>query len=134
IEQELKGIDNLLYMSSTSDAAGRSRSTLTFEPGADIDVAQVQAQNKLQGATNRLPEAVKSRGVFVNKGGQDYLVTYVFTSPDPSVTQVAIGDYLTSSVVDVIARLDGVGDVTVFGTNYAMRIWMDPALMEKYAL
>ncbi|RYF27869.1 MAG: multidrug efflux RND transporter permease subunit, partial [Comamonadaceae bacterium] len=134
IEQQLKGLDNLLYMSSTSDSAGRSRTTLTFAPGANIDVAQVQAQNKLQGAVNRLPEAVKSRGVFVNKGGQDYLVTYSFTSPDPNVSQVTIGDYLTSNVVDVIARVDGVGDVTVFGTNYAMRIWMDPALLEKYAL
>ena len=134
IEQQLKGIDNLLYMSSTSDAAGRSRTTLTFAPGADIDVAQVQAQNKLQAATNRLPESVKSRGVFVNKGGQDYLVTYVFTSPDPSVTNVAIGDYLTSNIVDVIGRVDGVGDVTVFGTSYAMRIWMDPAKLEQYAL
>ena len=134
IEQQLKGLDNLLYMSSSSDSAGRSRTTLTFAPGTNIDVAQVQAQNKLQGAINRLPDSVKSRGVFVNKGGNDYLVTYVFTSPDPSVTQVRIGDYLTSNVVDVIARVDGVGDVTVFGTNYAMRIWMDPALMEKYAL
>ncbi|AVO48207.1 hydrophobe/amphiphile efflux-1 family RND transporter [Melaminivora suipulveris] len=134
IEQQLKGLDNLLYMQSTSDSAGRSRTTLTFAPGANIDVAQVQVQNKLQGALNRLPEAVKSRGVFVNKGGQDYLVTYVFTSPDPHVSQVTIGDYLTSNVVDVIARVDGVGDVTVFGTSYAMRIWMDPALMEKYAL
>ena len=134
IEQQLKGLDRLLYMSSTSDSAGRSRTTLTFEPGANIDVAQVQAQNKLQGAMNRLPEAVKNRGVFVNKGGQDFLVTYVFTSPDPNVSQVTIGDYLTSNVVDVIARIDGVGDVTVFGTNYAMRIWMNPALMEKYAL
>ena len=134
IEQQLKGLDNLLYMSSSSDSAGRSRTTLTFAPGTNIDVAQVQAQNKLQGAINRLPDSVKSRGVFVNKGGNDYLVTYVFTSPDPSVTQVRIGDYLTSNVVDVIARVDGVGDVTVFGTNYAVRIWMDPALMEKYAL
>ena len=134
IEQQLKGLDNLLYMQSTSDSSGRSRTTLTFAPGADIDVAQVQVQNKLQGAMNRLPDAVKSRGVYVNKGGQDYLVTYVFTSPDPSVSQVTIGDYLTSNVVDVIARVDGVGDVTVFGTNYAMRIWMDPALLEKYAL
>ena len=134
IEQQLKGLDNLLYMQSTSDSAGRSRTTLTFAPGANIDVAQVQVQNKLQGALNRLPDAVKSRGVFVNKGGQDYLVTYVFTSPDPHVSQVTIGDYLTSNVVDVIARVDGVGDVTVFGTSYAMRIWMDPALMEKYAL
>ena len=134
IEQQLKGIDNLLYMGSTSDSAGRSRTTLTFAPGANIDVAQVQVQNKLQAAMNRLPEAVKSRGVFVNKGGQDYLVTYVFTSPDPTVTQVAIGDYISSNVVDVIARLDGVGDVTVFGTSYAMRIWIDPAKMEKNAL
>ncbi len=134
IEQQLKGLDNLLYMSSASDSAGRSRTTLTFAPGANVDVAQVQVQNKLQGAMSRLPEAVKSRGVFVNKGGQDYLVTYVFTSPDPHVSQVTIGDYLTSNVVDVIARVDGVGDVTVFGTSYAMRIWMDPQLLEKYAL
>ncbi|MBU0891264.1 MAG: efflux RND transporter permease subunit, partial [Gammaproteobacteria bacterium] len=82
IEQQLKGIDNVLYMSSTSDSAGRSRTQLTFAPGTDIDVAQVQVQNKLQTAMNRLPEAVKSRGVFVNKGGQDNLMTYVFTSPD----------------------------------------------------
>ena len=87
IEQQLKGIDNVLYMSSTSDSAGRSRTQLTFAPGTDIDVAQVQVQNKLQTALNRLPEAVKSRGVFVNKGGQDNLMTYVFTSPDPTVTQ-----------------------------------------------
>jgi hydrophobe/amphiphile efflux-1 (HAE1) family protein len=134
IEQQLKGIDNLLYMGSTSDSAGRSRTTLTFAPGANIDVAQVQAQNKLQAAMNRLPEAVKSRGVFINKGGQDFLVTYVFTSPDPTVSQVAIGDYISSNVVDVIARLDGVGDVTVFGTPYAMRIWLDPAKLEKHGL
>ena len=134
IEQQLKGIDNMLYMSSTSDASGRSRTTLTFAPGTDIDVAQVQVQNKLQSAMNRLPEAVKSRGVFVNKGGQDFLVTYSFYSTDPSMTQVDIGDYLNSNLVDVLGRLDGVGDINVFGTNYAMRIWMDPALMQKYAL
>ncbi|MGN1055562.1 MAG: efflux RND transporter permease subunit [Comamonas sp.] len=134
IEQQLKGIDNMLYMSSTSDASGRSRTTLTFAPGTNIDVAQVQVQNKLQAAMNRLPEAVKSRGVFVNKGGQDFLVTYSFYSTDPSMTQVDIGDYLNSNLVDVIGRIDGVGDVNVFGTNYAMRIWMDPALMQKYAL
>ena len=133
IEQQLKGIDNMLYMSSTSDASGRARTTLTFAPGTNIDVAQVQVQNKLQSAVNRLPDAVKSRGVFVNKGGQDFLVTYSFFSKDPAMTAVDIGDYLTSNLVDVIGRLDGVGDVNVFGTNYAMRIWMDPAKMEKYA-
>jgi len=134
IEQQLKGLDRLLYMSSSSDSAGRSRTTLTFEPGTDVDLAQVQAQNKLQGALSRLPEDVRSRGVQVYKGGQDYLVTYVFTSPDPHVSQVTIGDYLSSNVVDVIGRVDGVGDVVVFGTSYAMRIWMDPARLEQYAL
>ncbi|MBP7329373.1 MAG: efflux RND transporter permease subunit, partial [Alicycliphilus sp.] len=134
IEQQLKGIDNMIYMSSTSDASGRSATTLTFAPGTNIDVAQVQVQNKLQSAMNRLPEAVKSRGVFVNKGGQDYLVTYSFFSGDPKVTAVDVGDYLNSNLVDVIGRLDGVGDIRVFGTFYAMRIWMDPARMEKYQL
>ena len=134
IEQQLKGIDNMIYMSSTSDASGRSATTLTFSPGTNIDVAQVQVQNKLQAAMNRLPEAVKSRGVFVNKGGQDYLVTYSFFSGDPNVGAVDIGDYLNSNLVDVIGRLDGVGDIRVFGTLYAMRIWMDPAKMEKFQL
>lgn len=134
IEQQLKGIDNMLYMSSTSDASGRARTTLTFAPGTDIDVAQVQVQNKLQSAMNRLPEAVKSRGVFVNKGGQDFLATYSFYSTDPAMTQVDIGDYLQTYVIDEIGRIDGVGDVNVFGTSYAMRIWMNPALMHKYAL
>ncbi|WP_370682356.1 efflux RND transporter permease subunit [Comamonas sp. GB3 AK4-5] len=134
IEQQIKGIDNMLYMSSTSDASGRSRTSLTFAPGTNIDVAQVQVQNKLQSAMNRLPESVKSRGVFVNKGGQDYLVTYSFYSTDPAMTSVDIGDYLNSNLVDVIGRIEGVGDISVFGTPYAMRIWMDPAKMEKYAL
>jgi HAE1 family hydrophobic/amphiphilic exporter-1 len=134
IEQQLKGIDNVLYMTSTADASGRARTTLTFAPGTNIDVAQVQVQNKLQAAMNRLPEAVKNRGVFVNKGGQDYLVTYSFFSSDPNVTQVDIGDYINSNLVDIIGRLDGVGDVNVFGTWYAMRIWMDPARLHKYAL
>ena len=134
IEQQLKGIDNLIYMGSSSDASGRSRTTLTFSPGTNIDVAQVQVQNKLQAAMNRLPAAVQSRGVFVTKGGNDYLTTYSFTSPDPNVSQVDIGDYIASNLVDVIGRIDGVGDVTVFGTGYAMRIWMNPALLEKFAL
>ena len=134
IEQQLKGIDNLIYMGSTSDASGSSRTTLTFSPGTNIDVAQVQVQNKLQSAVNRLPEAVKSRGVFVNKGGGDFLTTYSFTSPDPNVSQVDVGDYLSSNLVDVIGRVDGVGDVRVFGTSYAMRIWMNPALLQKFAL
>ena len=134
IEQQLTGIDNLLYMGSTSDASGRSRTTLTFSPGTNIDVAQVQVQNKLQSAVSNLPEAVQNRGVFVTKGGGDYFTTYSFTSPDPNVSQTDIGDYLASNLVDVIGRIDGVGEVRVFGTEYAMRIWMNPALLQKFAL
>ena len=134
IEQQLKGIDNMLYMSSTSNASGQARITLTFAPGTNVDVAQVQVQNKIQGALNRLPESVKSRGVFINKGGQDFLVTYSFYSKDPSISEVDIGDYINSNLTDVIGRIEGVGDVNVFGTFYAMRIWMDPAKMEKYGL
>ena len=134
IEQQIKGIDNMLYMSSTSNASGQARITLTFAPGTNVDVAQVQVQNKIQGALNRLPESVKTRGVFINKGGQDFLVTYSFYSKDPSMTEVDIGDYLNANLVDVIGRLEGVGDINVFGTSYAMRIWMDPAKMEKYSL
>ncbi|AVS85516.1 hydrophobe/amphiphile efflux-1 family RND transporter [Paracidovorax avenae] len=134
IEQQLKGLDNLIYMGSTSDASGNSRTTLTFNAGTNIDVAQVQVQNKLQQAMSRLPPAVQSRGVTVTKGGNDYLMIVTFTSPDPSVTQVDIGDYISSNLVDVISRIDGVGDVATLGTGYAMRVWMDPARLEKYAL
>jgi len=134
IEQQLKGLDNLIYMGSTSDASGGSRTTLTFNAGTNIDVAQVQVQNKLQQAMSRLPPAVQSRGVTVTKGGNDYLMIVTFTSPDPSVTQVDIGDYISSSLVDVVSRIDGVGDVATLGTPYAMRVWMDPAKLEKFAL
>jgi HAE1 family hydrophobic/amphiphilic exporter-1 len=134
IEQQIKGIDNMLYMSSTSNASGQARITLTFAPGTNVDVAQVQVQNKIQGAVNRLPDSVKTRGVFINKGGQDFLVTYSFYSPDEDVTAVDIGDYINSNLVDIIGRIEGVGDINVFGTPYAMRIWMDPAKMEKYGL
>jgi len=134
IEQQIKGIDNMLYMSSTSNASGQARITLTFAPGTNVDVAQVQVQNKIQGAINRLPDAVKTRGVFINKGGQDFLVTYSFYSPDEAISAVDIGDYINSNLVDIIGRIEGVGDINVFGTNYALRIWMDPAKMEKYAL
>ena len=134
LEQQIKGIDNMLYMNSTSNASGQSRITLTFAPGTNIDVAQVQVQNKIQGAVNRLPDSVKSRGVFINKGGQDFLVTYSFYAADPDMDEVDIGDYINSNLVDVIGRIEGVGDINVFGTFYAMRIWMDPAKMEKYRL
>ena len=134
IEQQLKGIDNLLYINATSNEAGQSRTTLTFKPGTNIDVAQVQVQNKVQQAMSRLPNEVTSRGVFITKGGQDFLMVVSFTSDDPTVSHVDVGDFLRSSLIDVVGRIDGVGDVQVFGTGYAMRVWLDPAKLEKFSL
>nr|WP_280520941.1 efflux RND transporter permease subunit [Vitreoscilla stercoraria] len=134
IEQRLKGLDNLMYMQSTSDSSGRARITLTFSPGIDIDIAQVQVQNMLQQAVPRLPESVQSQGVTVTKGGQDSLMTLVFTSDDPKVSKVDIGDYLSSNVNDVIARIDGVAEVELYGSPYAMRVWLDPNRLEQYQL
>lgn len=134
VEQQIKGVDHMLYMTSTANAAGSSRTTVAFAPGTNIDTAQVQLQNSLQSALNRMPEDVKSRGLSVRKGGQSYLTIYSFYSTDPNISPVDIGDYLSSQVLDVIARMDGVGDVTVFGTSYAMRIWLDPLRLEQFAL
>ncbi|WP_326534578.1 efflux RND transporter permease subunit [Pseudorhodoferax sp.] len=134
IEQQMKGLDNLLYMQSTSNSSGQSRITLTFAPGTDIDVAQMQVQNKMQPAMSRLPQQVQSRGVFVTKGGNDFLMVVAFYSGDGSASAVDVGDYITSNLVDVISRVDGVGDVQVLGTGYAMRIWLDPDKLRKYAL
>lgn len=134
IEQQLKGLDRLMYMSSTSDSAGRARTTLTFSPGTDIDIAQVQVQNSLQRAVSRLPESVQSQGVQVTKGGQDSLMTWVFTSSDPKVSKVDIGDYLSSNVIDVLGRIDGVAEVELYGSPYAMRVWLDPNKLDQYQL
>jgi len=134
IEQELKGLDNLLYMESTSNASGRARIMLTFDAGTDIDVAQMQVQNRLQQAMSRLPQQVQSRGVTVTKGGNDFLMIVSMYSDDDSVSAVDVGDYITSNLVDVISRLDGVGEVQTLGTGYAMRIWLDPDRLRKYAL
>src|SRR5690606_36246656 len=93
-----------------------------------------QVQNKLQQALSRLPPSVQSRGVTVTKGGNDFLLIVSFSSADPTVSQVDIGDYIASHLVDVLSRLDGVGEVQTLGTGYAMRIWLDPGKLEKYAL
>jgi hydrophobe/amphiphile efflux-1 (HAE1) family protein len=134
IEQRMTGLDNLLYMQSTSNSSGQSRITLTFAPGTDIDVAQMQVQNKLQPAMARLPQQVQSRGVFVTKGGNDFLMVIAFFSGDGSASAVDVGDYITSNLIDVISRLDGVGEVQTLGTGYAMRIWLDPDKLRKYSL
>jgi hydrophobe/amphiphile efflux-1 (HAE1) family protein len=134
IEQQLKGLDNLLYMQSTSNSSGVARLSLTFSPGTSIDVAQMQVQNKLQQAMSRLPQQVQSRGVTVTKGGNDFLMIVSMYSGDGSASAVDVGDYISSNLVDIISRIDGVGEVQTLGTGYAMRLWLDPDRLRKYAL
>jgi multidrug efflux pump subunit AcrB len=134
IEQQMKGLDNMTYMSSTSSSSGSARTTLTFDAGTNIDVALMQVQNKLQQAMSKLPQAVQNQGVTVTKGGNDFLMIISLVSQDGSATATDIGDYIATSLVDVISRVDGVGDVQTLGSGYAMRIWLDPGKLEKYAM
>ena len=134
IEQQMTGIDKLTYMSASSSSAGSASINLTFEAGTDPDVAQMQVQNKLQQVESRLPSSVQSEGLTVTKGGSDFLMIAALASDNPSVTGTQIGDYISSTLLDSISRIDGVGEVKAMGSGYAMRIWLDPALLEKYSL
>ena len=134
IEQKMKGLDGLMYMSSSSSSSGAAQITLTFENGTDPDTAQVQVQNKLQSAMSSLPEMVQRMGVNVNKSTSGFLMVLAMTSEDGSMDRADIADYLNSNVVDQISRVEGVGDVNVFGSAYAMRIWLDPEKLRTYGL
>ncbi len=134
IEQKMKGIDNLNYMYSYSDATGQSVVTLSFVAGTNADIAQVQVQNKLQLAMPLLPQAVQRQGVTVAKATKNYLLVIGFYSADGSMTEADIGDYIASSIQDPISRVQGVGDITIFGAQYAMRVWLDLPMLEKYKI
>jgi HAE1 family hydrophobic/amphiphilic exporter-1 len=132
IEQKLTGLDRMLYMSSTSDSSGAGEITLTFAPGTDPDLAWSKVQNKLQLALPSLPEVVQRQGVTVSKSTRNYLLLVGLTSPEGTLTQDDLMDYLSSQVESVLARVPGVGEVEVFGSQYAMRLWLDPDLLMKY--
>ncbi|MGN6830811.1 efflux RND transporter permease subunit [Paucibacter sp. M5-1] len=134
IEQRLKGLDRLVSMESTSSSSGSANVQLSFEAGTDPDVAQMQVQNKLQQALSQLPQAVQDRGVSVTKAGTDLLMVVSLISEDGRLTATDLGDYIASSLQDVISRVDGVGDVNIQGTGYAMRVWLDPGKLNQYAL
>ena len=134
IEQRMKGLDGLLSMSSSSSSSGSANVTLSFVAGTNPDVAQMQVQNKVQQAMTQLPQSVQSQGVTVNKSGTDFLLIANLTSDDDSVTAADIGDYVATSLVDQISRIDGVGEVVTLGSGYAMRVWLNPAQLQKYAL
>ncbi|ARU93285.1 efflux RND transporter permease subunit [Tatumella citrea] len=134
IEQNMNGIDGLLYMSSSSDSSGTLQLTLTFAAGTNADIAQVQVQNKLQLATPLLPQEVQQQGISVKKSSSSFLMVAGFVSDDGSMDQNDIADYVASNIKDPISRTLGVGDTQLFGAQYAMRIWMDPAKLNNYQL
>jgi multidrug efflux pump len=134
IEQQMNGIDNLLYMSSSSDSSGTAQITLTFASGTDPDIAQVQVQNKLQLATPRLPQVVQQQGVQVTKSSDSFLMVIAFTSEDGSMSRADIADYVAANIQDPIARTQGVGQTQLFGSQYAMRVWLNPNRLNEYGL
>jgi hydrophobe/amphiphile efflux-1 (HAE1) family protein len=134
IEQQLKGIDNLRYFSAQSSSAGNVTITLTFEQGTDPDIAQVQVQNKLQAATSLLPQEVQRQGVTVAKSAASFLLVAAIYSEDGSHSATDLSDYIVSQVQDPVSRINGVGELQIFGTQYAMRIWVDPLKLRSYNL
>ncbi|MCE1235937.1 MAG: efflux RND transporter permease subunit [Hyphomicrobiales bacterium] len=134
IEQGMTGLDDLDYMTSTSTSTGSATITITFTAAADPDVAQMQVQNKLQLVTSQLPQVVQTTGVSVNKTSTGFLLVASFVSTDGKMTTNDLADYVDSSLNDTLKRVDGVGSTQIFGSAYAMRIWLDPDKLAKYAL
>ena len=134
IEQSMKALDGLLYLSATSSGNGGSSLSLTFENGTDPDIAQVQVQNKVQLSMPLLPQEVQRQGVTVGKSRSSFLQVVGFVSDDPGMTRSDISDYVSANIVDPLSRVPGVGMVQVFGSQYAMRIWMDPNKLDAYQL
>jgi hydrophobe/amphiphile efflux-1 (HAE1) family protein len=131
IEQSLTGIDNLRYIQSQSSSSGRATINLTFEPGTDADIAQVQTQNKVSQAESSLPQAVQRLGVAVRKAGSSYALIVSFYSTDDSYGRNEISDFLASNLEEPLSRIDGVGQIRTFGPEHAMRIWLNPQLMNN---
>ena len=132
IEQRMTGLDGFRYMKSTSDSTGRLRIELTFEPGTNPDIAQVQVQNKLSLAVPLLPDAVQRQGIQVTKSSAGYLLVIAFTAVDGAYSSTELADFITTNVQDTMSRVNGVGEVQVFGSPYAMRIWLNPDKMNQF--
>ena len=134
IEQKMTGLDQMLYLSATSDSSGSARIELTFAPGTDPDLAWAKVQNKLQLAMASLPETVQRQGLTVGKATRNYLMLVGLVSEDGSMDMYDLGDYAVSNIEKVLARVPGVGEVEIFGTQYAMRIWLNPDKLTDYHL
>ncbi|MFT6571071.1 MAG: multidrug efflux pump, partial [Sphingomonas echinoides] len=134
IEQQLTGIDGLLYFSTSSSSRGQVNISATFAKGTDPDIAQVQVQNKVQQALPRLPQQVQQQGITVTKSNPDFLLIAAIYDTSDRTTNQDVSDYLVSNLQDSIGRLKGVGDINVFGAQYAMRVWLDPNKLASYSL
>lgn len=134
IEQQMNGIDNLEYISSNSSGAGQATITLTFSQGTNPDIAQVQVQNKLQLAQPLLPPEVQQQGLRVAKASKSFLMVMTVSSTDPAMRSIDVGNFIASTLQDQIARVNGVGQVQLLGTQYAMRIWMQPEKLNAFGL
>ncbi|KOC92368.1 multidrug efflux RND transporter permease AcrD [Winslowiella iniecta] len=134
IEQSMTGIDNLMYMSSQSSNTGQATITLTFDAGTNPDEARQQVQNQLQSALRKLPQDVQQQGVTVNKTGDTNILMLAFVSTDGSMDKQDIADYVASNIQDPLSRISGVGQVDAYGSQYAMRIWLDPNKLINYSL
>ncbi|WP_417347839.1 efflux RND transporter permease subunit [Ferrimonas sp.] len=134
IEQRMTGLDHLRYIASQSDSFGNATITLTFNAEADADIAQVQVQNKLQLAMPLLPQEVQAQGISVNKSSSGFLMVLGFVSQDGSMDKADIADYVAANIQDPMSRVPGVGDITLFGSQYAMRIWLDPLKLNQFNL
>ncbi|MES2707862.1 MAG: efflux RND transporter permease subunit [Verrucomicrobiota bacterium] len=134
IEQKLNGIDHLRYIESNSDSAGTVTITVTFDSGTDPDIAQVQVQNKVALATPLLPQEVQQQGVRVTKAVANFLIVIGLVSEDGSMSAADLSDFNVSTIQDPISRLPGVGDIQSFGTQYSLRIWLDPDKLLKYQI
>jgi multidrug efflux pump len=134
IEEQMNGLDNLLYIQSSSSSSGQSTVMLYFTPGTDPDLAQVQVQNKLQLAIPSLPATVQQTGIIVTKSTHNFLMFFALSSTNGSEGATALGNLIESSVLDPISRVNGVGEADLFGTQYAMRLWLDPKKLVDYSL
>lgn len=134
LEQQIKGIDGLLYFSSTSSSAGQSRISLSFNQGVNPDMAQVQVQNAVNQAITRLPPEVQQQGITVTKSQGDSLMVVALYDETRQLSSLDISDFLISTLQDPLSRVDGVGETTIFGAQYAMRIWLDPYKLTSFSL
>jgi len=134
IEQKMTGLDGLRYITSTSDSAGSAQITLTFDAGTNPDIAQVQVQNKLQLANAQLPQEVQQQGLTVTKSVRNFIMVVGFVSEDGSMNRTDLADYVAANVQEPLSRVGGVGELTLFGAQYAMRIWLDPTKLNHYKL